>query len=215
MYISPGIVVGFHGCDQDTFDSVIRDGKDLIKSNNSYDWLGQGAYFWEGSHERAEEWARASKSIEKPCVIGAIIQLGKCIDLLDSADLKKVKSTYEILEDECERLGEPLPINKAYSGDISFLRELDCRVIMRLHSLNNELIYQDLGIDPSDHQAKRYLQNHPQFIDSVRGMFPEGSELYDGAGFRDKNHIQLCIVNPNCVVGYFNPKKPNSWYKKL
>jgi len=46
-------------------------------------------------------------------------------------------------------------------------------------------------------------------------MFPEGKELYKGAGFREKNHIQLCVVNPNCIMGYFEPNQHNPWYKKL
>lgn len=25
----------------------------------------------------------------------------------------------------------------------------------------------------------------------------------------DKTHIQLCIINPNCIKGYFSPLEPN------
>jgi len=51
---------------------------------------------------------------------------------------------------------------------------------------------------------EKYNSN-PAFIDSVRGMFPEGRELYQNAGFKTHNHIQLCIINPNCIIGYFDP----------
>jgi hypothetical protein len=44
-------------------------------------------------------------------------------------------------------------------------------------------------------------------FDSVRGVFVEGKELYPSAGFREKNHIQLCIRNPNCIKGYFHPQE--------
>ncbi|MBB1441019.1 hypothetical protein H5202_20645 [Shewanella sp. SG41-4] len=74
---------------------------------------------------------------------------------------------------------------------------------------------QDLNLPNMSGQNKRKIQNHPEFIDSVRGMFPEGDELYNGAGFRDKNHIQLCIVNPNCIIGFFDPIQHNSWYKSI
>ncbi len=37
-------------------------------------------------------------------------------------------------------------------------------------------------------------------------MFPEGNPLYDGAGFRDKNHIQICIRNQNCIKAIFDPR---------
>jgi hypothetical protein len=34
-------------------------------------------------------------------------------------------------------------------------------------------------------------------------MFPEGTELYSGAGFRDKTHIQVCIREPEQIQGIF------------
>ena len=47
-------------------------------------------------------------------------------------------------------------------------------------------------------------QDDPPF-DSVRGMFQEGSEPYPDAGFREKNHIQICVRNLECIKGYFLP----------
>ena len=44
----------------------------------------------------------------------------------------------------------------------------------------------------------------PSF-DSVRCAFWEGEELYPGAGFKEKNHIQICVRNHNCIKGYFRP----------
>ena len=43
-------------------------------------------------------------------------------------------------------------------------------------------------------------------FDSVRGVFFEGNDLYPNAGFKEKNHIQIAIRNPNCIKGYFLPK---------
>ncbi len=215
MYVSPGVVVGFHGCDRTVFEKVIKQGEHLSNSENDYDWLGHGIYFWEGSYERAFEWAKKSPKVKTPAVIGAFIKLGNCIDLLDSEHLKKVKSAYEILKSECEKLGQNLPQNKHNISGVSLVRELDCKVVLRLQQLNNELIAEDLGFSGVTGTNKRKIQNHIQFIDSVRGMFPEGDELYEGAGFRAKSHIQLCIINPNSIMGYFDPIQHNSWYKKL
>jgi hypothetical protein len=215
MYVSPGIVVGFHGCDKTTFDKVIKHGGSLSNSENDYDWLGHGIYFWEGSFERALEWAKNDSKVKKPAAIGAFIRLGNCTDLLDSEHLAHVKATHEILKAEVKALGEKLPENTSHIDGITVKRELDCKVIQRLQQLNNELIAGELKLSSTTGTDKRKIQNHPQFIDSVRGMFPEGKELYKGAGFREKNHIQLCVVNPNCIMGYFEPNQHNSWYKKL
>lgn len=38
---------------------------------------------------------------------------------------------------------------------------------------------------------------------TVRAMFPEGTELYPGAGFRDKTHIQICVREPEQILGVF------------
>jgi len=77
MYTSPEIVLGFHGCDKKIADSVIKEGKGLNQSENKYDWLGHGIYFWEGSDDRAIEWAKNNSKVENPAVIGAIIKLGR------------------------------------------------------------------------------------------------------------------------------------------
>ncbi|MFZ2726506.1 MAG: hypothetical protein WAX77_09670 [Methylococcaceae bacterium] len=213
MYTTPEIVIGFHGCDRDIADKVIKQGGDLVKSENSYDWLGHGVYFWEGSYERALEWAEQHNSIKEPAVIGAFIKLGYCIDLLDSKYLKMVKATYEMLSKEYDKIGEELPKNKKFSDGVSFIRDLDCKVILRLQQFNNEQIMNELNLSSFNPQNRKKIQNHPNFIDSVRGMFPEGKELYEGAGFREKNHIQLCVINPNSIIGYFEPRKKDSTYK--
>jgi hypothetical protein len=93
VYISPQTVFGFHGCDRAVFDLVIKNGSSISNSENDYDWLGHGVYFWEGSYKRALDWAKSSKKIKNPAVIGAFIRLGNCIDLLDTEHLQKVKST--------------------------------------------------------------------------------------------------------------------------
>jgi len=215
MYTSPEVVLGFHGCDRKIADTVIKEGKELNKSENEYDWLGHGIYFWEGSNDRALEWARENSNVRDPAVIGAIIKLGNCIDLLDTKYTRQLKKIYETLEDEAQLLEQPLPVNrKTDNNNFYYVRELDCRVVMRLHETTNVVITKELQ-KINREASKVNIQNHHQFIDSVRGMFPEGDCLYPNAGFREKNHIQLCIVNPNCIIGYFEPRDPVNTFKKL
>jgi hypothetical protein len=146
------LILGFHGCEKSEQQKLICDPSYIRASNESFDWLGHGMYFWENNPSRGLLWAEQKKMagrIKEPSVIGAVIDLGRCLDLLD-------------------------------------LRYLDCAVIEYTHSfLNRE------KQDP---------------FDSVRAAFIEGDPIYPGAGFNDKTHIQLCIINPNCIKGFFLPR---------
>lgn len=53
----PNLVLAFHGCDKSTYDSILKNNEILHNSTNSYDWLGNGMYFWEQNLERAWQWA--------------------------------------------------------------------------------------------------------------------------------------------------------------
>jgi hypothetical protein len=74
----------------------------VIVSENRYDWLGAGAYFWENSPDRAMEWAHfltqhpqnPEHNIAKPFVVGAVIDLGNCLDLSDAGSLEIIKEAY-------------------------------------------------------------------------------------------------------------------------
>jgi hypothetical protein len=191
----PGLLIGFHGCEEAVRDDVIAGKRLLHQSKNRHDWLGSGIYFWENNYARAMDFAKdppGKKKFDAPSVLGAVIDLQFCLDLLDSADLDKVKFSYQSLSRFAETIGHELPINKAArnSNDL-LIRELDCTVIENLH-------------------LERMRGNLKPF-DSVRGVFIEGQELYPGAGFHDKNHIQICIRNPNCIKGFFLPRNEVNW----
>lgn len=192
---SPHLVLGFHGCDASLAEEVVL-GKTMLKiSDHDYDWLGHGFYFWENNHRRALEWAelnsiRKGSSIKKPGVLGAILNLGRCLDLTDSMCLNQLKIPYDTLVKTSELSGIPLPKNEDPAslpkGD-RILRKLDCAVIETLHELTR-----NAGL--------------PAY-DSVKGVFWEGKELYPGAGFMERNHIQIAIINPNCIKGFFLPRE--------
>ena len=197
----PGLVFAFHGCDKEVCERVLNGKAQLVPSENEYDWLGNGIYFWDGNLKRAWQFAEELKklprsnkqNITNPAVLGAVIDLGDCLDLVNSEHLELLKESYKKLEISSRILGLKLPHNKKGkdSGDL-LLRNLDCFVIENLH--------------------KRRL---PLSFDSVRGVFWEGEELYHNAGFKEKNHIQICIRNPNCIKGYFLPRSLDAAYKKV
>ncbi len=85
----------------------------------------------------------------------------------------------------------PVNIPLKENGDL-LKRYLDCAVIESIHQFNKD-------------------KNKPEF-DSVRGVFFEGNELYPNAGFKEKNHIQIALRNPNCIKGYFIPRELDTSY---
>lgn len=191
----PHFVLGFHGCDRDVAEKILHGEKEHLKhSQNDYDWLGNGIYFWENNPERALQYAHQLKKhpvrgkaiIKHVAVIGAIINLGNCLNLLESESLQTLKASYNILVQSHKLSGVPLPLNSrplSEEEDV-LIRRLDCAVVETTHAYVGQDVF-----------------------DTVRGVFWEGKELYPNAGFREKNHIQICVRNLKCIKGYFYPRK--------
>jgi hypothetical protein len=193
MYTSkPSFIYGFHGLDRQIALQILIQQEDFKHSNNHYDWLGHGVYFWENNYERAVQYAieaskRKKSTIKEPFVLGTIIDLGNCLDLLDQKYLDFLSVAYKDLKKSLEIENKTLPINSSfYENDFDFRnRELDCAVIRHAHQLAK-----DEGVH----------------FDSVRAAFWEGEPLYEGAGFKKQNHIQIAVLNPNCIKGIFLPR---------
>lgn len=193
------LIFGFHGCDEKLRDEIINNQKQLHRSTNSYDWLGPGMYFWENNPLRALQWAETlqkhpqngKQNIEKPSVLGAVICPGQCLDFLSYENIKLLKYAYDFLSESSN--GQSLPANKGKG----LIRDLDCSVIQMLITLQEK------------QQSKKNL------YDSVRGVFFEGEEIYPTAGFREQNHIQICVRNPNCIKAYFVPREIDTIYAQV
>ena len=184
----PSFLLGFHGTDQSVVESVVgAPACGLSKSESKIEWLGHGVYFWENDPARALDWAANGKTkgkVTEPSVVGAIIDLGYCLDLTTISGLEEVRQAFDMLRDAYEKADIPLPVNAG--GKDRLKRELDCAVIQALHQYRCEQ-----GLTP---------------YDSVRAPFPEAEDLYFGSGFRAKNHIQVCVTNTaRCIKGYFKP----------
>ena len=184
---SPLTVIGFHSCDKEVGLKVLNGQEELIASQNSWDWLGEGIYFWEQDSVRALSYAIESSQrkqfnkipIKTPFVLGAIIQLGNCLNLVESESLQILSAAYEGLKKIMEEAGQKLPANKGNN------RALDCKVIQYIHQTNKE------------QGLKAY--------DTIRCAFPEGDEAYPGASITSRLHIQICVLNKECITGYFLP----------
>ena len=180
------LVLGFHGCNKDTYRKVLLGSEILHESKNSYDWLGNGMYFWEQDISRAWQWANHHYP-SNPAVIGAVIDMGYCLNFLDSRSIALLRDAYEIFQLKRELTESPQLFNKNVKNNNDLLlRFLDCAVIQDLHE-------------------ERKIHGLRDF-DTVRGLFQEGKPIYETSGFREKTHIQICVRNPNCIKGFFSPR---------
>jgi hypothetical protein len=186
--VSHSLVIGYHGCDQRIARKVIALDEHLKASQNAWDWLGHGIYFWEESPSRAQRWAevesrRRGGKIKFPAVLGAIIDLGNCLNLAEAEALTQVKIAYEEYVESCRSAGIETARN---SGPGLRLRYLDCAVMETLQQLRHE--------------------ENKQPFDTVRGFFIEGQQLYADAGFRELDHVQICVRSPRQIIGCFWPR---------
>jgi hypothetical protein len=186
-------VFGYHGCDRRLADNVLAGKVKLTASTNAYDWLGSGIYFWEHGPARAMEWARAqarrkASHIRNPAILGAVIQLGHCFDLLDTRFTRELAFVAAKLGDLLRLEEKTLPENEpAGKRDFDWLkRHRDCFVLeyaIPLIGATSGIVFQ-----------------------TVRGVFQEGEPAFAGAGIKLKSHIQITVRDPQCIIGYFRPE---------
>jgi hypothetical protein len=180
------IIVGYHGCEERFVKDLLLGKRPIPEweaSDNDWDWLGHGIYFWEHSPERALRWAREKfpGKRQRPAVIGGYIQLGRCFDLLNESVTAMLGETYTALTTTFSNKGLELPKNR---GDKGKRRELDCFVINKCLDIMKEQEFE---------------------YDTVRGAFLEGEPVYPTASFSRESHIQIAVRNPSCILGVFRP----------
>jgi hypothetical protein len=124
--------------------------------------------------------------------VGAVIELGNCLDLTKQSGIRVLKFAYEAYVDLQQRSGQHIPSNEpgrhSKPSDLA-RRFLDSAVIDHLHST---LLKEAQATDGQTQQ-----------FDTVRAMFPEGDELYPGAGFFEKTHVQIAVRKPEQILGVF------------
>lgn len=170
-------VYGFHGCSRSVAESVLRDeGVSLTSSENDYDWLGSGIYFWESAPVRAMEWATQKFGRESAAVLGAKIKLGHCLDLVDVESYRVLRDSYQALLDS----GVELPKNTKK------LHRLDCLVI-----------------NTATRRAEKELGDP---YDTIRCPFAEGEPVFPESNFFDHSHVQISVRNPAAIVSLFPVK---------
>jgi hypothetical protein len=179
-------VIAYHGCDAETAERLLG-GESFKKSQNGYDWLGEGIYFWEYGADRALKFAHDQKKrgkVQRPAIVGALVQLGRCFDLMDTRFTEELPFAFDTLKKLHEEHARPLPENAGKTPD-KLLRHRDCAV------LNFYLGW--------------LVQHRGVAFDTVRCGFVEGPPAFEGSGIRHRSHVQIAVRNPACVVGVFRP----------
>ncbi len=169
---APRTVTGYHGCTRSVADAILAEGAFRL-SENTYDWLGRGVYFWEYAPYRALEWARlvALERGDVPAVLGVTIRLRNCLNLLDVNHHRDLVATHQWLVD---RYGEEnLPRNTARGG----------------HYLDRLVI--DTFCDKAQQENVR--------VQTVRGSFAEGEPIYPGSKILSRAHTQIAVRDPHCI----------------
>lgn len=187
--LTTSFVLGYHGCAEEVGLKALLGNLSLIKSAKEYDWLGPGIYFWESDPRRAQEWAE-QRGYKKPFVIGAVIDLRNCLNLLERENLDLLADAHKSFVKIQKKSGLEMPKNrdtKRGPKRDKLLRYLDCAVIKNLHSMIAE--------DPEG-----------EAFDTVRGLFVEGGRAYSGSGFNLLTHTQIAVCKEDCIRGIFLPR---------
>ena len=162
--------IGFHGTSVERAERILVHGFQI--SRNDYDWLGDGAYFFQDGKARAREWAREHFG-DEAAVVGAEIDLDGCIDLLDIAWERVLTNAHARYLEHLARAGAPLPLQTRGA-----------------HRLDRHVLNYLAGRMAEDGITVR----------SVRPAFAEGQPLYPGSALLSRSHVQIAVRDQSVIV---------------
>ena len=173
MKNKPIEIFGYHGTSQERATVILSEG--FRASDNDYDWLGTGIYFFQDAPLRARQWA-TQQHPKDPAVICSRIQLDNCIDLFDIGWQPLLKNVYNSFVEQYQNTQQPLP---KQNPDRSKAHRLDCAFF------NYSIEFIDL---------------QPQQIKAVRAAFVEGERLFPDSAIFELTHVQIAIRNPELII---------------
>ncbi|MGD0679808.1 MAG: hypothetical protein ABSC94_30860 [Polyangiaceae bacterium] len=183
-------VVAFHGTRKATAAKLIE-GEPFGPSTNDDDWLGHGIYFWEYAPQRAWEWARQRYDEDSAAVVGALVRLGRCLDLLDPSNAQLLRASQSDLAESLEREGEKLPRNVLSN------KYLDCAVFNWLYE----------GLAEQGYQVET---SRAVFVPLKKGGLPR---MWSHSGVFEGAHIQLCLREPRNILAVWSVRKDGRYGK--
>lgn len=162
--------IGFHGTSAAAARRILSSGFEI--SRNDYDWLGDGAYFFQDAPLRALEWARHRHG-DNAAVIGAEVDLGDCVDLFNPKWHDVVRESYLDLIARLNASERPLP-----------------RQTRGAHRLDREVINRMAAV----------LESRGVAVRVVRAAFVEGEPLFPGSALWNRAHVQLAVRDRAAIV---------------
>jgi hypothetical protein len=172
-------IIAFHGTTVAEADRLV-DGQPFSRSGKATEWLGQGVYFWEYAPKQAWWWARSVRKYTEPAVVGAMIRLGNCLDLLDPENVRLLRRVYDNLVPNWRAEGEAVPRNVLSN------KSLDCSIL--------NWFYQDSDtIGPG--------------IETSRGVYVptnKAKRVWPGSWIYEEAHIQVCVRNPKNILAVWH-----------
>lgn len=171
-------IEAFHGTTLAAADSILSGG--FRPSEQDWDWLGKGVYFFQDGPSRARAWA-LEWAVEHykglPAVVGAKIRLERehFIDLIDVFWSEKMNGFYQNFVELCNRSNTPIPRQSPKpSGP---------------HPLDRRVVNHAVGI----------LGREGKLISAVRGAFEEGDRVYPDSAFFEKAHVQIAVRDVSLI----------------
>ena len=169
----PLTAIGYHGTTEEAADKLVRENFQL--SENSWEWLGHGVYFWQDAPKRAREWARSWLSLRKKydgpvAVVAAEIDLTDFVDMLDLEGVQRMREVVESFaqqDDGSTRVNEP---PKNY---------LDCAIF---------------------NVATKMLSSEGLQVAGYRACCVEGTRLVENSPIYDRSHVQLAVLDQSTIL---------------
>lgn len=170
------LVVGFHGTRRKTAEQLVA-GKTFGASTNADDWLGHGIYFWEYAPQQAWWWAERRYGADA-AVVGALVRLGRCFDLLDPENTPVLQAAHSQLLGALDSLDAQVPENANNH------KYLDCAVFNYLCKMQA-----DAGTE--------FDSIRSVFVPFVGGKLPR---VWTRSGVFAGAHIQICVRRAANIV---------------
>ena len=160
---------------------ILRDGFQI--SQNPYDWLGDGVYFFQDAPARAWEWA-VRQHRDEAAVLRANIRLVDCMDLLDPDWISIISDTYDSFMENLSTSGLMRPTQSEVN-----------------HRLDREVINYTIGV----------LGERGFRVACVRAAFREGRPVYPDSAIYDRAHVQIAVRDVEaCIQGVDRENAPGT-----